>query len=373
MKRWIVLAVLVVAITTTATVAVQYLPADSTSPGEVAFPAAPVVKGPQPLAVVEGDTTYHFGMAAQELKLDHEWTIKNDGKADLVLTQIPPACSCTVAAFENGKDTITLKPGSGTQLHLTFETRNNNGPYRKTANVVTNDPAHPNLEFAGEGTVRPSLVLYPPETTINFLEISNDQDDHHADVALFSPDHPDFKIIQLISSRPDGVIVSHEPLTAEDCKALKIEQGQRININVLGTMPLGVFREEVLIKTDHPKQAELRLTVTGKLVGPISANPPRVRLVPVVRQRGATGELVMTVRGLRPTRFEVERKPEKLKVEVTPNDPTKNTGQYRLTVTVPPGLPPGSRIMEEIVLKTDHPKAGLVKIPVDVAIEDAAP
>jgi hypothetical protein len=40
MKRWIILAVLVVAITTTATVAVQYLPMNASSPGEVPYPAA---------------------------------------------------------------------------------------------------------------------------------------------------------------------------------------------------------------------------------------------------------------------------------------------------------------------------------------------
>jgi hypothetical protein len=373
MKRWIILAVLVVAITTTATVAVQYLPdlpANSRSPGEVSFPAATAVAaGPKPLAVVEGDTTHHFGMAAQQAKIDHEWTIKNQGKGDLTLTQIPPACSCTVAAFENGKDTITLKPGVATKLHLTFHTNNYDGAYRKTASLVTNDPVHPNLEFAGEGTVRPSVVLYPPESTINYLEISSDQDDHRSSIALYSPDRPAIQITQLVSSRPGEIVVAHEPLKAEDCKVLKIGQGHRITINVLGTIPLGVFREEVVVKTDHPKQPEVRLTVTGKMVGPISASPERMRLVPVESQRGATSELVVTVRGLRPTRFEVEKKPEKFQVEIAPKDQSKQPGQYRLTVTVPPGLPSGL-IMDDIVLKTDHPKAGMVKIPVDVAIKD---
>ncbi len=368
MKRWLLLAALVVVITTTATVAVQYLPSQGSS-GELPYPAPAAQKGPQPVAVVDDDSIYHFGMAAQEVKLEKDWVIKNEGKAELVLTKGPPACSCTIADFPGGKDTITLKPGEQTTLHLTFETRTNNGAYHKSATVITNDPVHPTLEFAAEGTVRPSIVLYPPEPTINFLDISNDQDDHRANVAFYSPDQPDVKITKLTSSRPDHIVVSEEPLSAEECKSLKIERGRRINVDVKGSMPLGIFREEVVVKTDHPKQPEVRLTVMGKLVGPISASPERMRLVPVDSKLGQTAELKLTVRGLRPTKFEVEKKPAKFQVAVLPIDPEKQPGQYRLTVTIPPGLP-AEMILDQIVLKTDHPKAAEVKIPLDVVIKD---
>jgi hypothetical protein len=369
MKRWALLAVLVVAITTTVTVAVQYLPAGSTSPGELPFPAPGDSSKPQPLAKVDDDLTHHFGMAAQQVKIEKDWTIRNDGKADLVLTKGPPACSCTIADFANGTDTITLKPGDETVLHMTFETLANNGPYHKSATVVTNDPTHPTLEFAADGTVRPSVVLYPPEPTINFLEISNDQDEHRGSIMLYSPDQPDLKITELKSSRPGQVVVTEDPMTEADCKALKIAKGHRITINVTGAMPLGLFREEVVIKTDHPKQPEIRLTVTGKMVGPISASPQRLRLVPVYSNQGKTEELKLTVRGLRPTKFEVEKKPDKFQVEIQPVDPGSAGGQYLLTVTVPKGFPAG-QVMDEIVLKTDHPQAAEVKIPVDVLIKN---
>ena len=107
-------------------------------------------------------------------------------------------------------------------------------------------------------------------------------------------------------------------MSADDCKAMKVEKGRRITINVKGDMPLGYFREEVVIKTDHPKQPELKLTVAGKMVGPISASPERVLFKLVHSPQGDTGAVTLTVRGLRPTKFEVERKPEKLEVGITP-------------------------------------------------------
>jgi len=370
MKRWILLAVLVVVITTTATVAVQYLPTE-TRPGDVPYPAATDRAGPLPLAVVDGDLKHDFGLAAQNVDIKKDWVIKNEGKADLELTKGEVACTCTSLKFEGGQEWAKLKPGEQTTLHLTFATRENNGTYHKSANILTNDPVHPTLEFVAEGTVRPSVVLFPPESTIDFLEISNDQDDHHATVMLYSPDRPEVQVTELKSSRPQQVLVEQKPLSADDCKTLKIDRGHRITIDVKGDMPLGQFREKVYLKTDHPRQPELELTVTGRMVGPISTSPLRLRLVPVYSRTGKTDEMRLTVRGLRPTKFTVEHKPEKFQVAVLPSDPspTAPPGQYKLKVTVPPGLAAG-QIMDEIVLKTDHPKAAELKIPVDVLIED---
>jgi hypothetical protein len=370
MRRWIILAVVVVAISTTATVAVQYLQFDSPTPGEVPYPAGADDSGPKPLAVVDGDLTHSFGVAAQKVNITKNWEIKNEGQADLVLTKGVIECNCTVAAFDGDKkkDTITLKPGQKTTLHLSFETREVNGAFHKKAEILTNDPLHPSLSFVADGTVHPSVVLYPPESTINYLEISNDQDDHHSSVMLFSPDQPDVKITQLVTSRPGHVVATEEPMSADDCKAMKVEKGRRITINVKGNMPLGFFREEVVIKTDHPKKPELKLIVAGKMVGPISATPERLLLSPVHSGRGEIGAVTLTVRGLRPTRFEVEQKPEKIDVVVTQRDPNLPGGQYLLTVTVPPGMPSGD-IEDQIVLKTDHPKAGELKIPLGIRIQ----
>jgi hypothetical protein len=369
MKRWIILAVLVVAISTVATIAVQYLPLDSSPPGSVRYPAASNPNGPKPRVVVDGDLTHNFGTAPQHFLISKDWEIKNEGQADLRLSKGVIECNCTVAAFDGdkNKESITLKPGQKTNLHLSFETREVNGSFHKKAEILTNDPRRPSMEFVADGIVRPSVVLYPPEPTINYLEISNDQDDHHSSVLVFSPDQPDIKVTQLVSSRPAHLEVSQEPMSDDDCKAMKVEKGRKVIVNVKGSMPLGAFREEVVIKTDHPKQPELKLTVGGKMVGPISASPDHMRLVPVHSPMGRTEQVMLTVRGLRPTRFEVESKPERVDVAVAPSDPSSKGGQYRLTVKVPPGMPPGT-IMDHIVLKTDHPKAKELKIPIDIEV-----
>ncbi len=135
-------------------------------------------------------------------------------------------------------------------------------------------------------------------------------------------------------------------------------------------MPLGSFREEVVVHTDHPRQPEIRLTLLGRVVGPIVVSPDRLRLTNVSSSQGAEPELKIVVRGKRATKFEVVHTPPTFKAEVVPNEKGAQGGLYRLVVTIPPGIAPGT-IDGEIVLKTDHPLASEVKIPVNVFVQDA--
>ncbi len=367
MMRWVILAVLVVAITATATVIVQFLPVDSSD--KVEYPLAPVTKGPKPRVVVEGDLVYKFGTMAQQVEGKRTWVVHNEGQGDLVLTMVTSSCSCTIANLADGK-MATVKPGGKTEIVLSWNTKDRDGSYRQSATIATNDPERQTFELVVEGTVRPAIVVLP-DVNLNFMEISNDEPDHRAGVALYSSDKPDLKILKLTTSKPGVILAEHEPLTQEDRKTFQIEAGHRVNVDVKSGLPLSVFREEVVIETDHPRQPEVRLTLVGKMVGPISVTPfEQVRMHDVSSLRGRRIEMGLLVRSQRPTKFQVERKPEKLKVEIAPSDKPHEKGKYRMFVSVPPGTPPGE-IEDEIVLKTDHPQASEVIIPVNVYIHDA--
>ena len=64
MKRWVILAVLVVAITAIATVIGQFLPDDATDQGGE-YPIVPVTTGPKPRVEVRGGPVVKFGMMAE--------------------------------------------------------------------------------------------------------------------------------------------------------------------------------------------------------------------------------------------------------------------------------------------------------------------
>ena len=69
-------------------------------------------------------------------------------------------------------------------------------------------------------------------------------------------------------------------------------------------------------------------------------------------------------------KFEVARKPEGINVAFTPvklPDGVKGS-RYKMTVSVQPGVPAGA-ILDEIVLKSDHPNASEIRVPVDILVQ----
>lgn len=368
MKRWILLAVCVVALATVA-VTVQFMGA-STGPTTPMYPvgsAGQKASGSKAKAVVEGEHTYHFGTMAQRATGKHLWVVRNEGKDDLILWMLSSTCSCTLAKFKNGEKAV-VKPGESTEIALEFETRENNGVYEKGAEIGTNDPDLPQFSLHVKGQVFPAVMVYPTSTA-SFSTISNDEDDHKSFVAVYSKDKPNLKILKWSSSRPKDVTIDYQPLEPKEAKELGVEKGGfKVTIHAGSNLPLGNFREEVVLTTDHPKQPEVRVSVVGRMTGPVSAVPPSLLMHQVNGKTGAQGDLIITVRNGRETKMEVEKTPAGVNVEISPINDKK--GRYRLSVTVPPGSP-AREIEGEIVIKTDHPKADRVTVPVSIWVQNA--
>ncbi len=88
--------------------------------------------------------------------------------------------------------------------------------------------------------------------------------------------------------------------------------------------------------------------------------------------KATSRDLTLMVRGGKETHFQVVSKPEHVDVDVLPDDRPGMKGRYRLAVKVPPGTAAGP-IEGEIVLKTDHPLVGELKIPVDILVSRSGP
>lgn len=371
MKSWILLIVLVVAITTAATVAVPLLTADATNKF-----AAPSVKpdGPSPTLEVSEKLAHEFGNMPFDTEGKHSWHFHNKGPGVLEIRNLGTDCSCTIAQL--GKDSsavVQVPPGKSEPIELTWNTRSNPGPYRKTARIGTNDPTKPEVILSVEGTVQPAVMTVPSDPAINFQSVSNDSP-HTYQLAVFSADRPELKITRMVTSNPALLAVESRPLTKEECEGFKVSAGHSITLTLKPTPNLGSFAEELLLETDHPQRRELKFTVLGNVEGPVVLAPTSVILHDVLSHSGAEKELTMLVRGREETKFTVAKKPEGIDVAIAPI-PTSGAAagklaRYRMTVKVLPGTPAG-KIKDEIVLKTDHPLASEVKVPVDVLVQAA--
>jgi hypothetical protein len=368
MLRWLLLAVVVVVVSTLATFAVQYLAPDVSE--TVPAPRVEKEAGPSPSAVVEEDLLHRFGVMAQQTKGQKTWVIRNAGPGVLKLTKGTSTCSCTIADLGE-RETKVVAPDETAPVRLTWDTKQRQGQFSQSATILTNDPEHPEITFKVEGEVQPPIMTRPE--SLEFVGVAGDQT-HRRFFALYSPDKPDLKIETLTTSRPQLLAATVGPLTDQDRKDLGIERGgYRVDVDLKPGMPLGPFREELTIVTDHTGQRAVRLPVSGNVVGPISSVPEAIDLTGVWGHQGRVVVVMLIVRGRETTRFDLEKVPPTLKVTIAPADEKQESGEavkirkYRMTVTIPPGTAPGV-IADTIVLKTDHPLAGEVKIPVRIVV-----
>lgn len=377
MMRWVLLAMLVVAASAGLTYLASVMPSGPDTAVEGPVLGGPADEeeaiGPPPRAVVEGDPVHDFGVMPQDDKGRHTWIVKNEGQGDLKLKGGHPACSCTVLSLAEG-ETKVLKPGESFSLEVEWETRMNRDRYEKQAAIYTNDPNHRELVFVVTGIVQPALVTIPPqpEFAISAGQVRNDQPrEFHAMVA--SPAMPEMAITGIINPRPDLMEVRHEPLTADEQISLRVKSGHKVTVTVRPTPQLGSFVEQLLIRTDNPKAAEVPLRIAGRVVGPVTVVPETVRLFDVSGPKGGEVHARIWVQDQAETRFTVAKKPDALKVAVEPaDDKGEAEGEpggraYRLIVTVPPGTPT-TVINGTIDLETDHPRASEVRVPVYVRV-----
>lgn len=379
MVRWIILAVIVVAASAALPFLVVSLPTDAA--GAKVLSAGPKKGGPHGKLFVEGKPVHEFPVMAQRSEGKKTWTVKNVGQGDLSIEIGSYTCMCTVAELapdpKTGarRDALVLKPGETTELTVTWNTKEKVGAFEQSTSIVTSDPEVQQFWFRIVGEVQPAIVTDPPQLNYAFGKIPNSAP-VTAPLWMASPDRPDFQITEIASSNPKSVMATVRPMTEEEMAknpASKGKGGYLATIEVKPSEELGNFREEITLRTDHPKQEELKVMVEGRRVGPIEIVPAAsLVLRDANTETGGTQTLLVSVRDGRETEFVVEPEsvPEGLQVTI---DPADNQGRevkvrlYKLTAKVPPGTPAGA-IDGELVLRTDHPGVSRVKIPVRVVV-----
>jgi hypothetical protein len=369
MVRWIVLACTVIILTMAGTFAVWYEPEPEASPPV----ESPQSDGPMPKVKLVGQSVYDFGTMPKKTKGAHSWVIQNVGDGELELWLEQTSCSCTVAKLDNGKSgnegekkRVRIPPGGSTPIEVNWETREWVRFYQ-TATLGTNDIEIPAISLTVRGRVLFPVEAEPAELA---FPAASDEEASRSELTLLSPDRPGLKVTKVTSSKPDRLVAEIRPMSAEELKARQISSGYHVVVEVKPGMPVGQFREVLVFQTDHPQQPELKVTVAGKVAGPISVFPRKLAMPSVSGRDGASQVLTLTVRGGKETHFRVARAPGNLQVAIAADEGPGGKGRYRMRVTVPPGSPTGL-LDKPIILKTDHPKAAKLEIPVSIYVSQA--
>ena len=100
-------------------------------------------------AISFDNNTFDFTDIKQGDKVEHTFTISNNGKSDLFIRKVKASCGCTAVSPTDD----VIPAGKSTTMKVIFDSRGKVGKQNKTITVISNDPRHPRSILWVKGVV----------------------------------------------------------------------------------------------------------------------------------------------------------------------------------------------------------------------------
>ena len=209
---------------------------------------------PETPTIIIAQTDYSFGELSETAPCSHAFIIKNGGKGTLNIRDVQPSCGCTIARFDR-----VIPPGGEGKVTLEVNLKGFQGHVKKTATVLSDDPANPRLVLAVEGTVKP-LIEVRPEKTVYFQGMPGDISE---------------KTIDLITtSKPFHIRKVEDNLDKKAGYRLEtVEDGNHYRLTVFNNTLRGNYRGSITLYTDFAEKPELTVWVNAFIEGEIGIRP----------------------------------------------------------------------------------------------------
>ena len=329
------------------------------------------------------DDHYDFGKMQEGASLSHEFVIANTGTAPLTLSAGKTSCSCTLS--ETAK--APIPPGKTANVTLTWTAKLGPGPFRQSAEILTNDPARDRITLVVEGTVMRALEVSPMELVMGSISSSEPS---QGTARIYSTADEDFRITGhslADASTAANFEVAYEPLPAEELAEHDAQSGVLVTVTVKPGLPSGPVQQKIMLQTNSTESPQLALPLSGKVVGEVSiigrgwnADRHVLNIGAVKSQEGATRELKVLLRGpyKEAARWSVsEVDPPALEVVVGESTELKSgsISQLPITIRLPKGLPPMNRLGSQqapegkITISSGQPDVAPIRLNVRFLIQ----
>ncbi len=285
----------------------------------------------------------------------HEFVIKNEGDAVLELTDVKPACGCTVADYDR-----EIAPGASGTVKTTVKTDNFSGPIAKSIAVFTNDPENPKLQLVVKAEVKPYVAVVPGYARYNYVQGEPVGPIYQT---LWAADGSD---VNIVSVKPpyDHLKVSYREATDEERHPKGEGKQWRIEFTLDPQSPVGALRDYVEVRLDRGKQKFAKIPISGFV-------RPRQHITPAELDFGELqGASLPLRRTLHFTNFisntielkEIETDVEGLSGQVKAG--AKDPGyRFKLLLTLGPDMPKGA-FSSTVKIHTTDEQNPIVELPI---------
>jgi hypothetical protein len=227
--------------------------------------AASLLAAGKPKATV-AEPVKDAGTVPKGEKITSDFTIKNEGDADLQITNVQPACGCTVADFDK-----VIKPGATGKVHTVVDSSTFNGPISKGVSVFTNDPDHPQIELTVHAKVEPYISVKPGYA--RYITVQGEPQEGNIVQTVWAPDGSSWDITGADSPYPYLSVTYHEAKPEERLPEAKGKQW-KVEMKLSNNAKVGPLSDYVTLHTTHPKQKIVQIPVSGFVRPVIAVTPP---------------------------------------------------------------------------------------------------
>lgn len=204
--------------------------------------------------LVLAEPIFDFGQVNSNAVLTHEFVLRNEGDAELVISSLVPGCACTAASSDP-----VIPPAAAGKIRVELDVSGLSGAIGKQVSVFTNDPNASRTIL----TVR-ALIASPtfakPET-LRLTAVENDQAGS-ATVTLWVSDRDDL-VVTRIESPSAYIKITFRELLGGDKDADGKGRQWRLDAVLDPAAPLGAINGLARVHTNHPTASVITVPVSG--------------------------------------------------------------------------------------------------------------
>lgn len=233
----------------------------------IALAAPAQAAAPRAVAI---DPVQDAGVVRRGASVPFTFRLRNDGDAALIIDEVQPACGCTVPRFPP-----RIAPGATGEVEVVLDTYALEGPLAKSVKVYTNDAANPVLLLTLKADVRRLVEARP-----DYLRFRHTVGEPAPTIAVtvWAPDRPRLEVEGVTSPFPYLRALAREASAEARLPGVRGRQW-RLEFTLAADAPLGGAAGEVVVRTDHPREPELRLPVSIHV-------QPVIEVIPAVLELG---------------------------------------------------------------------------------------
>jgi hypothetical protein len=318
-----------------------------------ALAATLLAQAPAPKAVPV-EPIKDVGTIAKGEKIVHDFVLRNDGTAPLEVTNVQPACGCTVAEFDK-----TIAPGKTGKIHAVLDTTTFNGPISKGVTVFTSDPENPRIELTVRAKVEPYISVKPGYA--RYITVKGESAQGTIAQTVWAPDGTPFEIVKA-DSPVSGLAITYREATETERQPDGKGKQWHVEMTLGNDAPVGPLADYVTITTNHPKQKVVQIPVSGFVRPVIAVTPPVADFGQI--QLPETMRKVLNLRNFASESIAVtsveSQLPAGVEAQLEPLEPGR---EYQVRLTLKPEMAKGP-FAGKLMVKTDSPKTPVIEVEV---------